>query len=122
MPQWQATPGRPAASTARARGGAGEGFFSALFDFSFSSVATPKIVKALYVLVTIWTVFWALIFMRLGFKYGGAAGGIFTLLVVDPVFLLLTLGVSRVVLEFFVVTHRIHDEVKAIRDQAGERD
>lgn len=118
--QWQATPGMPGASAARARGDA-TGFFGALFDFGFNSFVTPKIIKALYVLFTFWAVFWALIFMRLGFKYGGTTGGIFTLVVVDPIFLLLTLGVSRVILEYFMVTHRIHDELKAIRDRADER-
>jgi len=119
-PQWQDAPGMPAASVASGDGEA-KGFFAALFDFGFTSFVTPKIIKALYVLFTFWTLFWALIFMRIGFKYGGAAGGIFTILIVDPIFLLLTLGVSRVVLEFFMVTHRIHDELKAIRDRADER-
>jgi hypothetical protein len=117
-PGWQV--GMPA--SAASGDGETRGFFAALFDFGFTSFVTPKIVKALYVLFTFWTLVWALIFMRIGFKYGGAAGGIFTLVVVDPIFLLLTLGVSRMVLEFFVVTHRIHDEVKAIRDRDDERE
>lgn len=98
-----------------------KGFFGALFDFGFTSFVTPKIIKALYVLYTIWMVVWALIFVRLGFKYGGGAGGIFTLVVVDPIFLLLTLGAYRVILELFMVIHRIHDEVKAIREDQERR-
>src|SRR6185437_9724287 len=98
-----------------------KGFFGALFDFGFTSFVTPKIIKALYVLYTVWMVVWALIFLRLGFKYGGAAGGIFTLIVVDPIFLLLTLGAYRVILELFMVIHRIHDEVRAIREDTHER-
>lgn len=66
-------------------------------------------------------IIWALIFLRLGFKYGGASGGLFTLIVVDPVFLLLTLGGYRVILEFFMVIHRMHDDLKAIRERADER-
>ena len=115
-PQWNA-PRQGSAKTA----GASKGFVSSLFDFSFTSFVTPKIIKALYVLVTIWTVIWALIFLRLGFKYGGAAGGIFTLIVVVPVFGLLTLGAFRMLLEFFMVAHRIHDELKAIRERGDNR-
>jgi uncharacterized membrane protein len=120
-PQWQAAPGMPGA---RARGkatGDAKGFVGALFDFSFTSFVTPKIIKVLYVLITAWTVIWALIFLRLGFKYGGAAGGFFTLIIVDPILVLLTLGVYRVVLELFMVVHRMHEDLKAIRDRGEDR-
>lgn len=114
--QWQAPaadPGRPGTDT--------KGFFGALFDFGFTSFVTPKVIKALYVLYTIWMVVWAVIFLRLGFKYGGAAGGIVVLIVVDPIFLLLTLGAYRVVLELFMVIHRMHDELRAIRENTRDR-
>jgi hypothetical protein len=117
-PQWQAAPGRAAAARA---GEYSKGFFGSLFDFGFNSFVTPKIIKALYVLYTIWMVVWAIIFIRLGFKYGGVSGGIFTLVIVDPIFLLLTLGVYRVVLEFFVVVHRMHEDLKVIRERGGDR-
>jgi hypothetical protein len=122
-PQWQGQ----APSQWKARQGpaktpsATKGFIASLFDFSFTSFVTPKIIKALYVLVTIWTVIWALIFIRLGFKYGGASGGIAVLVIVVPVFGLLTLGAYRVLLEFFMIVHRIHDELKALREQSGDR-
>ena len=32
-----------------------KGFVGSLFDFSFSTFVTPKIIKVLYVLFTIWT-------------------------------------------------------------------
>ncbi len=113
---WQA----PAVPASRA-GSEAKGFLGALFDFGFTAFVTPKVIKALYVLYTIWMVVWALIFLRLGFKYGGAAGGIFTLILVDPIFLLLTLGAYRVILEFFMVIHRIHDDLRAIRERTDER-
>lgn len=114
--QWQAPsagPGRTSTDT--------KGFFGALFDFGFTSFVTPKMIKALYVLYTIWMVVWAVIFLRLGFKYGGAAGGIVVLIVVDPIFLLLTLGAYRVVLELFMVIHRMHDELRVIRENTRDR-
>ena len=113
-PQWQAAAN--AAANSKAAGHA-KGFIGSLFDFSFNSFVTPKIIKVLYVLITCWTVLWALIFLRFGFKYGGAAGGFFTLLIVDPILILLTLGVYRVVLELFMVVHKMHDDLKAIRDR-----
>ncbi len=116
--QWQAA--ASSAMNSRAAGHA-KGFIGSLFDFSFSSFVTPKIIKMLYVLITIWTVIWALIFLRFGFKYGGAAGGFFTLIVVDPILVLLTLGVYRVVLELFMVVHRMHDDLKSIRERNSDQ-
>jgi len=116
-PHWQAVSGLKPAGAAAKRTSDAKGFLGSLFDFSFTSFVTPKIVKVIYVLVTIWTVIWALIFLRFGFKYGGAAGGFFTLLVVDPILVVLTLGVYRMVLELFMVVHRMHEELKAIRER-----
>lgn len=114
-PHWQAVSGLKPAGAKRSSDA--KGFLGSLFDFSFTSFVTPKIVKVIYVLVTIWTVIWALIFLRFGFKYGGAAGGFFTLLVVDPILVVLTLGAYRMVLELFMVVHRMHEELKAIRER-----
>ena len=116
--QWQAAqemqpPSRPRSDA--------KGFFGSLFDFSFTSFVTPKIIKVLYVLYTIWMIVWALLFLRLGFRYGGAAGGFATLIIVDPIFLVLSLGLYRVVLELFMVVHRMHEDLRAIRERADER-
>src|SRR5580704_2768115 len=50
--QWQSvpgvTPGRPGGSRQKALGE--RGFLGSLFDFSFTSMVTPKIIKVLYVL------------------------------------------------------------------------
>jgi hypothetical protein len=112
-PQWQAAP--PAAAKPRQQRAAGEkGFLGSLFDFSFTSLVTPKIVKVLYILFTIWTALIGLSILIIGFKTGGVAGGLFTLIIVEPIFVLLTLGIYRVVLELFVVVFRIYDELKKI--------
>ncbi len=114
-PQWQAappTPGKP-----RQQRAAGEkGFVGSLFDFSFTSLVTPKIIKVLYILFTIWTALLGLSILIIGFKTGGVAGGLFTLIIVEPIFVLLTLGIYRVVLELFMVVFRIYDETKKIRE------
>lgn len=110
----------PRASAPRPRGE--KGFVGSLFDFSFNSMVTPKIVKVLYVLLTAWVGLWALIFLVIAFRTGGVAGGIFTLIIVDPIMVLLTLGVYRVLLELCMVIFRLHEDVKAIRAKGDEQD
>jgi hypothetical protein len=111
---WQ-TPGQAQARPAAPRG---KGFVASLFDFGFTSFVTPKLVKALYFLATLWTVLWALILVRIGFHYGATAG-LFMLILVVPVFGLLSLGTIRVFLELFMVLHRINENIQSIRDRDG---
>jgi Domain of unknown function (DUF4282) len=112
MPQWQGisgvTPGQP-----RQRGE--KGFLGSLFDFSFSSFVTPKIIKVLYVLLALWTGLVAIFILIIGFRTGGVGGGLVTLIIVEPIFVLLTLGIYRVVLEAFMVIFRIYEELKQVR-------
>ena len=114
-PQWQGIAGvQPGSSRTKQPGE--KGFLGSLFDFSFSSFVTPKIIKVLYVLFTIWTALIGLTILIVGFKTGGVAGGLFTLIIIEPIFLLLTLGIYRVVLEAFMVIFRIYEETKKIRE------
>jgi uncharacterized membrane protein len=124
---WQlpsaAGPGKKARSPKAPKApGQGKGFVSSLFDFGFTSFVTPKIIKVLYVLVTIWTILWALAFLDIGFKYGGFGGGLVTLIIIDPIMILLSLGVLRVVLEFFMVTFRMQEDLKALRERGDNSD
>jgi hypothetical protein len=108
---WQApsAPGRPAPAR-------GKGFVASLFDFGFTSFVTPKLVKALYALAVAWTALWAIVFIDISFKYGGTAGGLFVLVLIIPVYVLLSLAAIRVFLEIFMALHRINENVQAIRD------
>ena len=114
-PRWQAAPARAAAARKKQPGE--KGFIGSLFDFSFSSMVTPKIIKVLYVLFTLWTALVGLIILVIGFRTGHVAGGLFTLIIVEPIFLLLTLGIYRVVLEAFMVIFRM-----LRRDEADPRE
>ncbi len=105
---------KPAAARTKQPGE--KGFLGSLFDFSFNSFVTPKIIKVLYVLFTIWTALIGITILIIGFKTGGLAGGLFTLIIIEPIFLLLTLGIYRVVLEAFMVIFRIYEETKKIRE------
>jgi uncharacterized membrane protein len=118
-PQWNAgTDSASATPGTRTREHGEKGFLGSLFDFSFSSFVTPKIIKVLYVLFTIWTTIIALVFTIIGFKTGGVAGGLFTLIIIVPVFVLLTLGIYRVILEAFMVVFRIYEETRKLRENS----
>jgi hypothetical protein len=115
-PQWQGVAG--AAPGARAKQHGEKGFIGSLFDFSFSSFVTPKIIKVLYVLFTIWTALVALSVLIIGFRSGGVAGGLFVLIIVEPILVLLWLGIARVVLEAFMVVFRMYEEIKRLRENS----
>ena len=115
--QWQlpgVQPGRPGQPRAKGE----KGFLGSLFDFSFSSFVTPKIIKVLYVLFTVWTALVSLLILIVSFRTGGAVAGIFVLIVIIPIYVLLTLGVYRVILEAFMVVYRIYEETKKISERS----
>jgi hypothetical protein len=121
-PQWQSAPGQGAPGKVRSPRPKGEkGLVGSLFDFSFSSMVTPKIIKALYVLFTIWTIIAALIILVFFDKTGGIEGALFAFFIIDPIFILLSLGIYRIVLEAFMVIFQIHGELKTIRTQGEEQ-
>jgi Domain of unknown function (DUF4282) len=123
-PQWQASAqpaaAQPAAQRTRTRGD--KGLIGSLFDFSFTSMVTPKIIKTLYILFTIWTVLAALGILGFFINFGGLQGALAVIIIIDPVFILLSLGVYRIILEAFMVIFQIHGELKAIREQGAKHD
>jgi hypothetical protein len=98
----------------------GKGFLVALFDFGFTSFVTPKVIKVLYTLITIGTVLSALVFTIIVFK-ANVAFGVATLVVGDPLFILIVLAIYRVILEFFVVTSRVAEDIRALRERGDLR-
>ncbi|HEX3715003.1 MAG TPA: DUF4282 domain-containing protein [Trebonia sp.] len=120
-PQWQGIAGVTPAPAKQPKERGEHGFIGSLFDFSFSTFVTPKIIKVLYILVTIWTALLALTILVVGFRTGGIWGGLFTLFIIEPIFILLTLGVYRVVLEAFMVVFRIYEETKQIRENSAKQ-
>jgi Domain of unknown function (DUF4282) len=119
-PQWQGSVGaKPATPRTKQRGD--RGLLSSLFDFGFTSMVTPKIIKALYILFTVWTVLAAVGILAFFINFGGLQGALAALIIVDPIFVLLSLGVYRVILEAFMVIFQIHGELKTIREQGADR-
>jgi Domain of unknown function (DUF4282) len=92
-----------------------KGFLAALFDFNFTTFVTPKLIKALYALIMIGTALFALVFVEFTWRHGGAVAGLFTLLIGTPIYFLISMAFYRVVLEFFMVTFRLYEELNTIR-------
>jgi hypothetical protein len=92
------------------------GFLGALFDFGFTSFVTPKVIKVLYMLIVIGTIVSALVFTIIVFK-ASVMFGFLMLIFGDPLFILITLAIYRVILEFFVVTFRVAEDIRALRER-----
>lgn len=90
-----------------------EGILGALFDFSFSSFVTTKIVKVLYILGVALSAFIALIILVGGLASGSvfkALGGI----ILAPIAFLIYVLVCRIWLELVVVVFRIAENTAVI--------
>jgi hypothetical protein len=96
------------------------GFLGALFDFGFTSFVTPSVIKVLYTLIVIGTVASALVFTIIVFK-ASVLFGFLTLIFGDPLFILIVLAIYRIILEFFVVTFRVAEDIRAVRERGDLR-
>jgi len=83
-----------------------QGFLGSLFDISFSSLITTKVIKVLYVLSMVIIGLFALVVVVAAFS-NSVAGGIVVLLIVAPLAGLLYLIYVRVLLELVIVIFRI---------------
>jgi Domain of unknown function (DUF4282) len=82
-----------------------KGFLSSLFDVSFSSLITTRVIKVLYILSMIVIGIATLFFIAAGFADSGASGII--ALIVAPLIALLYLIYARVLLEVVICLFRI---------------
>lgn len=82
------------------------GFFSALFDLSFSSLVTTRVIKFIYVITLIVIGLAALFFVVAAFAES-AALGVLTLIVIAPVLSLLYVIYARVLLEVIIALFRL---------------
>ncbi len=83
-----------------------KGFFGALFDLSFSSFITTKIIKVLYVLAIIIAGLIALGYTIAAFAADPVLG-LLTLVILAPLGFLLYVIYTRVILELFIAIFRI---------------
>ncbi len=82
------------------------GFLASLFDTSFSSLVTTKVIKVLYILSMIVIGLGALGFIGAAFA-NSVAFGLLTLVVIAPLMSLLYLIYVRVLLEIVIAIFRI---------------
>ena len=85
------------------------GFFGALFDFSFANFVTPKIVRFVYVLVTVLIGLGWLTVLIAGFAESAGAG-IFVL-IVGSLAALVYLTFIRMLLEFCLAIVRMSEDI-----------
>ncbi|HET6165767.1 MAG TPA: DUF4282 domain-containing protein [Marmoricola sp.] len=85
------------------------GFFKALFDFSFSTFITPKVVKFVYVVATVLIALGWLFFLAASFASSAGAGVL--VLVVGPVVAVLYLAFIRMTLEFYLAVVRMSEDI-----------
>lgn len=95
-------------------------FFAALFDFSFDSFITTTVIKVLYVLVVIITGLSALLFTYSAFATN-ATFGLLTLVIGDPLFIIIVLALWRLFLEACIVFFRIAEDIRVLRERGEIR-
>ena len=92
------------------------GFFPALFDFSFNTFVTPKIVRFVYVLAAIWAVVMYVLVVIAWFSQSVTNGLI--ALVFGPIVAIIWLAIVRIGLEFGISVVRMSEDVHRRLPQA----
>ena len=95
---------------------AGGNFFASLFDLSFTSFITTKLIKILYVIGVILAGLWALGLIIGGFAKSTLAG-VFMLIIVAPLAFFFAVIYWRVVMELIIVIFRAAEHLGEIARQ-----
>lgn len=88
----------------------GKGFFGALFDFSFTTMVTPKIIRALYIVMTVLLAAAAVIMLIAGLASREPAVIIGALIGV-PLMFIIYLALVRMSLEMYYAVIRLSEDV-----------
>jgi len=91
------------------------GFIGALFDFSFSSFITARLIKVIYALGLLMAGLAALFMVTTGFGVGFMTG--LGALILAPLMFLFVAMYLRVVMEVLIVVFRISENVAKIADR-----
>jgi len=94
-----------------------KGFLASLFDYSFSSFITTRIIKILYVLITIVYSLVALAFLAIGISHG--PGPAVAAIIFVPIAWLLYMIFARVALEVLIVVFRIGEDIHLVAHPGG---
>ena len=112
--------GRPAFATQQFPAAEPKGFLGALFDFSFTSFVTPKVVKVLYILIVV-VVGLSAVGFALSVLATNVVLGLIVLLIGAPLYFLVVTALYRITLEFFIVIYRMAQDIRAIRERGDFR-
>ncbi len=97
-----------------------KGFLRSLFDFSFSTYVADRVIRILYILITVVYSLGALVaFIVL--LAARTPADIFAALILIPLAYLIYLTVARIGLEVLIVVFRIGEDVRELRDLARAR-
>jgi hypothetical protein len=94
-----------------------KGFFASLFDFSFSSLVTTRIIKVLYIVITVLVSLIAFLFLIAGLTQGPASA--LGAIIFAPLGWLFYMISARVSLEIIIVLFRIGDDVRYLAVREG---
>ena len=83
-----------------------DGFFSSLFDFSFTRLVTTRVIKILYILLLV-VIGLGLLGLIIAAISSGSAGAIIAALIAGPLVALLYVVYARVLLEIILAIFRI---------------
>jgi Domain of unknown function (DUF4282) len=93
------------------------GFVSSLFDLSFSTFITPKLIKVLFVISIFLAAFGSLFVVFTGFQTGGVLGGLGALVIVAPILFFFYVMYARVMMEVLIVIFRCSEYLAEIAKQ-----
>ena len=124
-PGWQQTPGQPrypgnAPGYPAGMGGLppqheSQGFFGALFDFSFNSFATPVVIKVLYILGLVAIGLGYVVLVISGFADSPITG--LAILIGGAIGALIYVIFLRITLEFYYAVVRMSEDIRAMRNR-----
>ena len=87
-----------------------KGFVGSLFDLSFKSFITPKLIQVIYIILIVIAAIMTLGLIVSSFSQGAVAGIIALLL--SPIIFLIYVLFARVYLELVIVLFRIYEEIR----------
>ena len=95
-----------------------KGFFASLFDVSFNSLVTTRIIKVLYVIILVLIGLGLLFFIIAGASKGGGSAAV--AIILGPIIALLYVIWARVTLEVLIVLFKIGENTSdLVRLQGG---
>jgi hypothetical protein len=98
----------------------GKSFIRSLFDFSFSSFVTLRVIRVLYVLITVlYTLVALAVFISLLAQH--TAGSVVGAIIGVPIAYFIYLTIARISLEVLMVIFNIGKDVRRIRERGDTR-